>query len=202
MRGAVVQQQAEGNVRRRDAVREAYSAAARDPGGSHPFAVGRQLAEGVGYPPELLDGIPDAAVRAFSGVAAVGVDARVEAGDRVLDLGCGAGLDALLAARRTGDGGRVVGVDFSADMLRRARDTTHEAPRVLLARAAAERLPLADGSVDTVLSNGIFNLNPARDAIFGELARVVRAGGRVHAAELTLREPLADEDRTDAGWFA
>jgi ubiquinone/menaquinone biosynthesis C-methylase UbiE len=93
-------------------------------------------------------------------------------------------------------------MDFSADMLRRARDTTRAAPQVLLARAAAERLPLADGSVDTVLSNGIFNLNPARDAIFGELARVVRAGGRVHAAELTLREPLADEDRTDAGWFA
>lgn len=100
---------------------EAYSAAARDPAGSHPFPIGRELAEGVGYSPRLLDGMPDAAAGAFSGVAAVGVDARVEAGDRVLDLGCGSGLDTLLAARRTGGAGPVVGMDFSADMLRRAR---------------------------------------------------------------------------------
>lgn len=201
MRGAVVQHQAEAEVRRRDAVLEAYSAAARDPAGAHPFEVGRDLAEGVGYSPRLLDGIPDAAVGAFSGVAAVGVEARVEAGDRVLDLGCGAGLDTLLAARRTGDAGRIVGVDFSAAVLRRARDAIGGVPRVLLARAAAERLPLADGSVDTVLINGIFNLNPARAAIFAELARVVRPGGRLHAAELILRGPPAEEDRTEAGWF-
>ena len=201
MRDAVVQQRAEADLRRRDAVREAYSAAARDPGGSHPFAVGRELAEGVGYPPELLDGLPDVAVRAFSGVAAVGVDGRVGPGDRVLDLGCGAGLDTLLAARRTGGAGSVVGVDFSSDMLGRAQEAVAEASGVLLARAAAERLPLADGSVDAVLVNGIFNLNPARAAIFAELGRVVRPGGRVHAAELILREPLAEEDRTEAGWF-
>jgi arsenite methyltransferase len=208
MRDAVVQQLGLADLRRRDAVRDAYSAAARDPGASHPFALGRALAEGVGYPPELLDRVPDVAVRAFSGVAAVGVDGAVAPGDRVLDAGCGAGLDTLVAARRTGGGGQVVGVDFSSDMLQRALEATRgsaegaDVAGVFLARAAAERLPLADGSVDVALVNGIFNLNPARAAIFAELARVVRPGGRVHAAELILCEPLADEDRTEAGWFA
>jgi arsenite methyltransferase len=201
MRGVVVQRQAGVDLRRRDAVREAYSAAARDPEGAHPFAVGRELAEGVGYPADLLERLPGSALDAFTGVSAVGVEAEVRPGDRVLDLGCGAGLDSLIAAWRTGPGGRVLGVDFSEDMLRRARDTAADTSNADLARTAAERLPLADGSVDAVLVNGIFNLNPARAAIFGELARVVRSGGRVHAAELILREPLQEEDRTDAGWF-
>ncbi len=106
---------------RREAVRLAYSAAARDPAGQHPFAVGRELAPGVGYPPELLDHMPDAAVGTFAGVAAVSVEAEFERGDRVLDLGLGGGLDALTAADRVGQEGRVVGIDFSDDMLRRAQ---------------------------------------------------------------------------------
>src|SRR5262249_42591724 len=83
-------------------VRDAYSAAARDPGGEHPFAVGRELALGVGYPAELLDRLPASAVAAFAGVAAVSVNAALEPGQRVLDLGCGAGLDSLVAAERVG----------------------------------------------------------------------------------------------------
>jgi arsenite methyltransferase len=189
---------------RREAVRLAYSAAARDPGGEHPFAVGRELALGVGYPPELLDRMPDAAVDTFAGVAAVSVEAEMERGDRVLDLGCGSGLDALTAADRLGQEGQVVGVDFSADMLRRAQRArdANGADQVSLCRASAEALPLADGSVDVALVNGIFNLNPARQAIFGELSRVVRSGGRVYAGELILREPLPPTELTEASWFA
>jgi ubiquinone/menaquinone biosynthesis C-methylase UbiE len=121
-------------------------------------------------------------------------------GDRVLDLGCGAGLDSLVAAERVLPGGDVVGVDFSADMLAQAASTG--VGNVAWCRASAEALPLADGSVDIALVNGIFNLNPGRARIFAELARVVRPGGRVHAAELVLREPLPEVERTDANWFA
>jgi SAM-dependent methyltransferase len=181
-------------------VREAYSAAARDPEGEHPFAVGRGLALGVGYPDTLLDRMPETAVAAFAGVAAVSVDASLVPGDRVLDLGCGAGLDSLIAAERVRPGGEVLGVDFSADMLTRAASAAAE--NVAWCRASAAALPLPDGSVDVALVNGIFNLNPDRSRIFAELARVVRPGGRVHAAELVLREPLPEAERTDANWFA
>ena len=195
---------AEADRRRRAAVRQAYSAAALDPAGEHPFDVGRDLALGVGYPPELLGRLPADAVARFAGVGAVAVEADLAPGQRVLDLGCGGGLDSLVAAERVRPGGRVIGIDFSADMLACAARAREEAgaPEVALCRAAAEELPLADGSLDVALLNGIFNLNPTRARIFRELARTLRPGGRVQAAELVLRGPLPETERTDANWFA
>ena len=171
----------EAQARLCEAVRSAYSSAARQPGGTHPFPVGRELAVSLGYPRELLDSIPSVAVEAFAGVSNVAVDAAIPAGARVLDLGCGAGLDALITAGRVGARGRVLGVDFSEAMLARA----HAA----VAEAGAR--------------NGIFNLNPARAAILSELARVVRPAGAVFVAELILREPLPPTTRfSEADWFA
>jgi ubiquinone/menaquinone biosynthesis C-methylase UbiE len=159
----------------------------------------------VGYPPDLLADLPSISVDAFCGVSNVAVFADIPEGSVVLDLGCGAGLDSLVAAGRAGPGGRVIGVDFSASMVASARRAAAEAgvETVEFHEADAERLPIDDGSIDVALVNGIFNLNPARDAIFRELARVVRPGGVVYGAELILREPLpADVRESETDWFA
>lgn len=189
----------------RDAVRGAYSAASLDPRDQHAFPVGRGFAESLGYPGDLLAQLPSISVEAFSGVSNVSILAEIRPATRVLDLGCGAGLDSLIAARRSGPRGRVVGVDFSPAMLERAHSAATEAAlsNVIFCRADAEALPIKSGSIDVALVNGIFNLNPLRTAIFRELARVVHSGGIAYAAELILREPLAPEVRSsETDWFA
>lgn len=189
----------------RDKVRGAYSAAAERPEGKHAFPVGRQFAESLGYSADLLAGLPNVACDVFAGVSNVSLLADVPVGATVLDLGCGAGLDTLIAAQRVGAAGKVIGVDFSKPMLARARDAVVEsgATNVDLRQADAEQLPIRDGEIDVTLVNGIFNLNPARDAIFRELARVVRRDGAVYAAELILSQPLPSETRaSEKDWFA
>lgn len=192
-------------ARLREMVSGAYSAAAEQPQEKHAFPVGRQFAESLGYPAELLVGLPRVACDAFAGVSNVSVFADLPVGATVLDLGCGAGLDTLIAAQRVGSAGKVIGVDFSKAMLARARDAVVESgtTNVELRQADAEQLPIRDGEIDVALVNGIFNLNPARDGIFNELARVVRRGGAVYAAELILSQPLPSETRaSEKDWFA
>ena len=147
----------------RNSVREAYSAAAREPPHHHAFPVGREFAESIGYPRDVLEKMPAASVEAFSGVSSLSVFAEIARGNTVLDLGCGAGLDSLIAATRTGPDGIVVGVDFSAAMLERAIGAVHEAglANATFCRADAEALPIKRASIDVALVNGIFNLNPA-----------------------------------------
>ncbi len=189
----------------RTGVLRAYSTAAENPQAEHPFPVGRQFAENLGYSLEVLTGIPAVAVDAFAGVSNVAVFAEIPSGATVLDLGCGAGLDSLIAAQRVGPTGQVIGLDFSPTMLQRARQAAIEADieRVEFRHNDAENLDLEDASIDIALVNGIFNLNPTREQIFHELARVIRPGGAVYAAELILREPLPPEvQASETNWFA
>lgn len=188
----------------RAAVHNAYSAAADQPTQKHAFPVGRVLAERLGYPADVLDTMPAISVEAFAGVSNLAVSAPILVGARVLDLGCGAGLDSLILARRVGSRGRVVAVDFSEAMLARARQgATAAGLDVTFCCSDAEQLPLDSASVDVAVVNGIFNLNPARADIFGELARVVRPDGHVYSAELVLQEAVSKPDHfTEAEWFA
>ena len=193
-----------GSLQLRTAVHNAYSAAAERPAQKHAFPVGRVLAERLGYSAELLDTLPPVAVEAFAGVSNLAVSMALATGARVLDLGCGAGLDSLILAKRVGPTGRVVGIDFSEAMLARARQAAAMSDvDVTFSRGDAERLPLDDASVDAALVNGIFNLNPARSEIFRELARVVRPDGCVYSAELVLQEAVAKPDHfSESEWFA
>lgn len=186
----------------RGKVRHAYSEVAAHPSAEHPFPVGRRLAEAVGYAESWLAATSPRALESFAGISCLPCFAEVPAGARVLDLGCGAGLDSLLLAGRAGT---VVGVDFSAAMLAQARYAARAASieNARFVQGDAEALPVASGSIDVAVVNGIFNLNPARSAIFRELARAVRPGGAVYAAELVLSErPPDSETLREADWFA
>lgn len=172
-------------------MREAYSKAALNPKEQHPFPVGREFALAVGYPSELLDEMPVSIVESFTGVSNLSVMADLPRGATVLDLGCGMGLDAMIAARRVGRSGMVTGVDFSDDMIRGARAGAKEADmrNVEFICADAEGLPVKDNSIDVVLVNGILNLNPHRDKVLNEIYRVLVPGGHVFLAELLLIDP-------------
>jgi arsenite methyltransferase len=189
----------------RTGVWRAYSAVSTMPQAEHPFPVGGAFAASLGYPADLLADLPGTAVDAFAGVSNVAIFAEIAVGAVVLDVGCGAGLDSLIAARRTGPTGRVIGLDFSQAMLERAGRAARDAGlnHVAFWQADAEQIPLSDAAVDVALVNGIFNLNPARREIFDELARVVKPGGAVYAAEIILHEALPPEEQADeSNWFA
>lgn len=191
--------------RLREGTKNAYSAAAEKPLDEHPFPVGVQFAESLGYSRELLSSLPAASTEAFSGVSNVSIFADIPTGSVVLDLGCGAGLDSFTAARRTGTSGRVVGIDFSHSMLFRAQKAAAETKtkNVEFYQADGESLPVRSESIDIALVNGIFNLNPKREAIFHELARVIRDGGKLYAAELILKASVPPEIRENKNdWFA
>jgi arsenite methyltransferase len=191
--------------RLRAEVKQAYSAIAEHPHEQPPFPTGRGLAEDLSYPVALLDALPATAVEAFCGVSKVSLFAEIPAGATVLDLGCGGGMDTLIAARRTGAQGRAIAIDFSQAMLARACRALSEAhaTNVELHLADAERLPIDDESIDVAIVNGIFNLNPYRERIFSELARVLKPGGTVYAAELVLAAPLPEaEQQSAADWFS
>ena len=192
------------NRQLRSGVCDAYSSVALQPGGKHPFPVGLGFARSLGYPAELLASLPPVCVDAFAGVSNVSIFADIPKGSTVLDLGCGAGMDSIIAARRTGLDGRAIGIDFSEAMLDRAREGQDivGVANALFCRADAERIPLPDDSIDVALVNGIFNLNPARDVIFRELSRVVRNSGVVYAAELIISRPLPPEEQNQSNWFA
>jgi arsenite methyltransferase len=189
----------------RAAVRDRYSAVAAGPAGEHGFPVGRPFAEAVGYPAILLATVPADAADGFAGVACPVPHAELEPGETVLDLGCGAGLDSLYAAQQVGPTGCVIGIDFAPAMVARARASAVAAglAAVIDSREAeGTALPLVAASVDAVVVNGIFNLNPAKDAVLAEVARVLKPGGRLVAAEIVLTAPLPPgEGDTLDDWF-
>lgn len=188
----------------REGVKKAYSAAALEPEAKHPFPVGAAFAASLGYSEEVLREVPVESAASFAGVANVSCFAPLFAGARVLDLGCGSGLDSYVAARRIGNDGVSVAVDFSFDMLRRAHIAADDqCGRILFLQASAEQLPLPDASIDVALVNGIFNLNPERQLLFRELARVLRPGASLAGAELVLKEPVPTTvNPSPESWFS
>lgn len=191
-----------------DAIRQGvaakYDEVARHPSGRFRFPVGRTFAEQVGYPPALLAEFPASAAESFAGVAAPILAAGVQPGETVLDLGSGAGLDAIIAARLAGPSGRVIGVDMAPEMLAKARANAEAAglAHVEFRPGCAEALPVADAEVDLVHINGLLNLSPEKPRVLGEIHRVLRPGGRFVMAEIVTDGSLPPaEVKTLEDWF-
>jgi arsenite methyltransferase len=177
-------------------IKKTYASVSDEPERDYIFPIGRPWAEDLGYPEELAS-VPDGAVESFAGVANPWQLGRLAPGERVLDLGSGAGTDSLIAAQMVGAQGRVTGIDMTPEMLAKARAAAAEmgAENVEFVAGEAERLPFADGSFDIVISNGVIDLIPDKDAVFGELYRVLTPGGRIQIADVTIQNPVSEEGR-------
>ena len=177
-------------------IKKTYAAVSQEPERDFIFPTGRAWAEDLGYPGELAR-VPESAVESFAGVANPWTMGRLAAGERVLDLGSGAGTDSLVAAQMVGPDGHVTGVDMTAAMLAKARAAATEmgVTNVEFVEGEAEGLPVADASFDVVISNGVIDLIPDKEAVFGEIHRVLVPGGRIQLADITIQRPVSDEGR-------
>jgi SAM-dependent methyltransferase len=180
----------------RSEIRKTYASVSSEPARDYVFPTGRRWADDLDYPPELAS-VPESAVESFAGVANPFSFGRLETGERVLDLGSGAGTDSLVAALMVGPAGSVTGIDMTPEMLAKARAAADEAGlrNVTFVEGDAESLPFADASFDVVLSNGVIDLIPDKDAVFAELYRVLVPGGRIQVADVTIQRPVSEEGK-------
>jgi arsenite methyltransferase len=177
-------------------IKKTYASVSQEPGKDFVFPTGRAWAEDLDYPPELAQ-VPESAVESFAGVANPFSLGRLEPGERVLDLGCGAGTDSLVAALMVGDEGSVTGIDMTPEMLAKARTAAGEAglDNVTFVEGEAERLPFDDESFDVLISNGVIDLIPDKDAVFAEIYRVLAPAGRIQVADVTIQRPVSEEGK-------
>jgi arsenite methyltransferase len=178
-------------------IKKTYARVSEEPAEDFIFPTGRAWAEDLGYPRELLARVPEMAAQSFAGVANPFSLGTLEPGELVLDVGSGAGTDSLVAAQMVGSEGRVTGIDMTSEMLAKARAAAAEmdAANVQFVEGEVERLPFEDESFHVVISNGVIDLVPDKDAVFSEIRRVLRPGGRIQLADVTIQNPVSEEGR-------
>lgn len=178
----------------REEVKKKYREVAANPHGTFHFHTGRPLAARLGYPADVVDALPDAAVESFAGVAnPLSLRALVK-GERVVDVGSGAGFDCVVAAHHVGPSGWVVGVDMTEEMLSKARATAASMglDHVEFRQGLAEHLPVEDGWADVVISNGVINLCADKRTVLGEIYRALRPGGHLQFADIANGQPVPE----------
>jgi SAM-dependent methyltransferase len=183
----------------RGQVRDKYRAVAIAPDATYHFHTGRPLAARLGYDSAIVDSLPDPAVESFAGVGNPFSLRDLRPGERVVDIGSGAGFDSFVAAHQVGSAGSVVGIDMTDEMLEKARSTAEqlELAHVEFRRGLAEALPVEDGWADTVISNGVINLCADKRAVFDEIYRVLRPGGVLQFADIANGRPVPPEALRD-----
>jgi arsenite methyltransferase len=178
-------------------IKKTYARVSEQPEENFIFPTGRAWAADLDYPRELLARVPEIAAESFAGVANPFALGALESGEVVLDVGSGAGTDSLVAAQMVGAEGRVTGIDMTPEMLAKARAGAAEmaTTNVEFVEGEVERLPFADATFDVVISNGVIDLIPDKDAVFAEIQRVLRPGGRIQVADVTIQNPVSEEGR-------
>ena len=179
----------------RQEIRKEYCEVAENPNRGFHFHTGRRLARITEYRDEWLDGVPEEAIEAFAGTGNPFRVGELLAGEKVVDLGSGAGIDSFIAANQVGREGAVVGVDMTPEMLNKARRIKDDADfeQVDFRAGYLEEIPVEDGWADVVISNGAVNLSPDKAATFAEINRVLRPGGRIQIADILVSRPVSDE---------
>lgn len=184
----------------RKEVQTIYSRVAYAPDGEFHFHRGPAFAAArLGYDATEVAELPPSVTSSFAGIGNPHAIGRIPAGATVLDIGCGAGMDLLLAAKRVGPEGRAIGVDMTEAMRSRAVAGAAECGlrNVEVLAGDATRLPVATGSIDVVISNGVLNLVPEKKLAIAEMARVLKPGGRVQIADIIIGEVLSDDALRD-----
>jgi SAM-dependent methyltransferase len=188
----------------RDKVKVMYRAVAEAPDGEFHFEMGRVLAERLGYPSGELDDVPPEAIESFAGVGYHFGLAAIAPGERVVDLGSGSGMDAFLAAQQAGTHGEVVGIDMTDEQLNKARRLAERDgfTNVRFEKGYIEETPVADASVDILISNGVINLCDDKTAVFREIARVLKPGGRMAMSDIVTERQLTEAIVCDVNLWA
>ncbi len=185
----------------RTAIREEYAAVALTPQQGFHFHTGRPLARMLGYQDSWLAGIPESSIESFAGTGNPFSIGEIYAGEQAVDVGCGAGIDSLIAANMVGPTGRVIGVDMTPAMLAKARRSAEEAQltHVEFREGYAEALPVPDDWANVVISNGVLNLMPDKAAALKEMARVLKPGGRLQIGDILVQKvvPTSARQRID-----
>jgi SAM-dependent methyltransferase len=183
----------------RASIREEYSAVALEPERGFHFHTGYKLAGMLGYQKQWLDTLPVGAIESMAGTGNPFSLGELKAGEYVVDCGSGAGADSLIAARMVGPTGRVVGVDMTPEMLAKARHNAFESgmTHVEFREGYLEALPIADSWADVIISNGVLNLVPDKDAALREMYRVLKPGGRLQLADIALQKPVPEGAKSE-----
>ncbi len=187
----------------RKAIQDEYKEVAENPGKGFHFHTGRRLAGIVGYKDEWLTGISESAIESFAGTGNPFAMGELAAGEKVVDVGSGGGIDSLIAARMVGATGEVVGVDMTPEMLTKARGAAVESgiDNAEFREAYMEELPVPDGWADVLISNGVLNLTPDKQKVLREMFRVLRPGGRLQIGDIMVsREVPANAKQEIALW--
>jgi SAM-dependent methyltransferase len=178
----------------RNAIQDEYDLVASEPERGFHFHTGRPLANLLGYKDEWLERIPESSIESFAGTGNPFSLGQLLPGEKVVDVGCGAGIDSLIAARMIAPDGKVIGVDMTPAMLDKACKAAEEAEitNAEFRQGFGEELPVSDGWADVVISNGVLNLMPDKDTALKEMARVLKPGGRLQIGDILVEKAVPD----------